>query len=417
MNMYTGWEYLLIDLANQFGLDKLLFEERIEWATKNLESLEDMAEQAENRPLYIKACMAIRKAQQGQPTGHLVAFDACCSGIQIMSAITGCVAGAAATGMVDPHRRADAYSETTTAMNEILLEQGLGAVHVSRSDVKRAVMTSGYGSKAVPKEVFGADTPAFAAFQEAVHVVAPGAFQLLDELLLSWQPWALSHEWQLPDGFEAKIKVMEEKEVRIEVDELDHSTFTYKFKQNEGTERGRSNVANVIHSIDAYLLRCLVRRCNHDAVVTAMASKLITGELMARALGTSSVQQPDEGGFIEYYAGLYQKSGMADVVILPYLNLETITQLSDEHLRALNPIVSQMLEHKPFPIVSVHDAFASHANNCNVVRHWYKEVMAELAESTILNHILGQIYGREGTYPKRSQNLAEKIRQSNYALS
>ena len=110
MELFTGWQYLLIDVANQYGHDKLLFGERIKWAEEHLDRLESMIDQAETKPLYMKAVQAIRKAQQGIPTGHLVGFDACCSGVQIMSAITGCVAGATATGLVDPDVRADAYS-------------------------------------------------------------------------------------------------------------------------------------------------------------------------------------------------------------------------------------------------------------------------------------------------------------------
>lgn len=124
MQTFTGWEYLLIDVANNFGLDKLLFEERIAWAEGHLDQLETLAEFAETKPLYMKAVQAIRKAQNGIPSGHLVGFDACCSGVQIMSAITGCVAGATATGLVDPNVRADAYSQTTEVMNVILHDQG-----------------------------------------------------------------------------------------------------------------------------------------------------------------------------------------------------------------------------------------------------------------------------------------------------
>src|SRR5690606_8970668 len=120
METFTGWQYLLIDAANQFGLDKKLFGERIEWAEANLHQLESLADQAETQPLYIKAVMAIRKAQQGIATGHLVGLDACCSGIQIMSAITGCEAGARATGLIDPNVRADAYTFTTQTMQDIL---------------------------------------------------------------------------------------------------------------------------------------------------------------------------------------------------------------------------------------------------------------------------------------------------------
>lgn len=137
MKTYTGWQYLLIDLANHFGHDKLLFEERIDWATKNLDNLEALADQAETKPLYLKAVMAIRKAQKGLPTGHMVGLDATCSGIQVMSAMTGCVAGADSTGLINPNERADAYTKGTKVMADMLGS----AVAISRADAKQAIMT------------------------------------------------------------------------------------------------------------------------------------------------------------------------------------------------------------------------------------------------------------------------------------
>ena len=80
MKTYTGFQYLLIDAANAYGNDKLLFEERIQWATERLETLEEHMESAEVPELYWKAVAAIRKAQKGIPTGHIVAMDAVCSG-------------------------------------------------------------------------------------------------------------------------------------------------------------------------------------------------------------------------------------------------------------------------------------------------------------------------------------------------
>ena len=134
---YTGFEYLLIDCANHFGLDKLLFEERIQWGRTNLDQLESLTDKAESAYLFMKSVAAIRKAQQGIPTGHLVALDACCSGMQIMSAITGCLSGARATGLVDPDRRADAYTEQTQRMQMILGND----FNVIRKDAKKALMT------------------------------------------------------------------------------------------------------------------------------------------------------------------------------------------------------------------------------------------------------------------------------------
>lgn len=216
MKHFTGWQYLLIDVANQAGFDKLTFEERIKWSETHLESLENLSDIAEVPPLYLKAVQALRKAQRGIPTGHLVELDACASGIQIMSAMTGCIAGARATGLIDPDVRADAYSLLTQTMNEMLG----GGLAVSRADAKSALMKCCYGSKKAPIEVFGENTVELNAFYQATEKVAPGAWELLQELLASWQPFALTHEWQLPDGYEAKVKVMAKKEIRIEVDEL-----------------------------------------------------------------------------------------------------------------------------------------------------------------------------------------------------
>lgn len=58
-----------------------------------------------------------------------------------MSALTGCVAGAYNTGMVDPRARMDAYSNTTAEMNKLLLDSGHATITVPRKDVKQAVMT------------------------------------------------------------------------------------------------------------------------------------------------------------------------------------------------------------------------------------------------------------------------------------
>jgi hypothetical protein len=419
MQQFSGWQYLLIDVANQMGLDKLLFEERIQWAENNLDQLESLVDQAETKPLYMKAVQAIRKAQKGIPTGHLVGFDACCSGIQIMSAITGCVAGATATGLVDPNVRADAYSTTTEIMNKLLHDQGI-QIDVPRKDAKAALMTSYYGSKAKPIEIFGENTPELAAFYQAAMIVAPGAWELLQDLLASWQPYKLVHAWKLPDGYDARVKVMEKVESRVEVDELDHATFTYEYWENHGTKKGLSNVANVVHSIDAYILRCIHRRCNYDAGVLAVALQALLDEQAMRLAGITE-QVPriqDESCKIDYYVSQYERSGMADVVIFPYLKDGHQTQfLSDKHINQLITIGTGMMEYAPFEVITIHDEFKCHPNHMNHLRQQYINIFAELAESNILSDILSQIHGCKGVSPKLSNNLGGLIRQSNYALS
>lgn len=417
MKVFTGWEYLLIDCANHFGLDKLLFEERIDWATTNLPHLEALWDKAEAQPLFIKSVMAIRRAQRGEPIGHLVHFDAVCSGMQIMSALTGCMAGARATGLIDPNKRADAYTEMTSTMNALLTQQGSAGVSFPRDDVKRATMTSLYGSTKVPEELFGEDTVELQAFYQAGDVVAPGAFELLNDLISSWQPYALSHEWHLPDGFLARVKVMETIEARVEVDELHHSTFTYMYKENQGKKKGVANAANVVHSIDGYVLRTLVRRCNYDAPLVQYTHRLITAELLERQLNPTYHGIAGTDDTLDGYLELYSRTRMADTVILPYLHEDNVCLLSTEHLQQLNGLLAKMLEYYPFPVITIHDSFACHPNNMNVVRYWYKEILAELADSTVLDAIMTQIHGQPAAYVKLSHDLGKHIRaNANYAL-
>jgi hypothetical protein len=413
MQVFSGWQYLLIDLANAFGLDKMLFNERIEWAERSLLMLESLVDSAENKPLFIKAMMAIRRAQKGEPIGHLVGMDACCSGIQIMSALTGCVVGATNTGLVDPNVRADAYTTCTTEMNTILG----GGFTVSRGDAKDALMTSFYGSKKKPKEIFGEDTPELNAFYQAAFKVAPGAWELLQDLLGSWQPFALQHCWKLPDGFDARVKVMEKQETRIEVDELDHATFTYEYYENVGSKSGLSNVANVVHSVDAYVLRCIHRRCNYDQDMVTKVMHFLRSELDRRIMHQFGPEPLHLGTQLAYYVEQFNRSDMVDVVILPYITQTNVDQLSDDHLLSLYDTVVAMLRYNPFEVITVHDEFKCHPNNMNHLRQQYINIFAELADSNLLSDILSQIHGVPGTATKLSTNLSQLIRGSNYALS
>ena len=416
MQTYTGWQYLLIDAANQIGLDKQLFEDRMDWATRNLAQLEALAiakGEWKEKPLYLAAVMAIRKAQKGETTGHMVGLDACCSGIQVMSAMTGCIAGATSTGMVNPNERADAYTKTNEIMCQIL---GPGHQAISRDDSKSALMKSFYGSKKVPKDLFGEDTPEINAFYQAAVTIAPGPWELLQDLLGSWNPWALVHAWKLPDGYDARVKVMQKKEARIEVDELDHASFTYEFYENVGSAEGLSNAANVTHSMDAWVLRNMHRRCNYDLEQTKYVHGILEDALIERALGTP-IGEVEADAKVEYYREQYERSTLADPVIFRYLSVSGLKLLSTEHLQKLVVIADSMLKHRPFELVTVHDEFKAHPNNLNHVRQHYIDIMAEIAESNVLDDLLSQVYGAQGHFQKLSSNLGALIRGSNYALS
>lgn len=419
MKHFSPWEYLCIDVANNHhsGLDKQRFEDRIDWVLQNITTLEDEAkgeERWKERPLYIKAVAALRKAQRGEPTGHLVGFDAICSGMQIMSALTGCREGARATGLVDPDRRADAYQQCSD-----LMSQKLGVkLPDNKKKVKNAVMTSLYGSKKEPQKEFGKDTPELQAFYESMMEICPGPVELLQALLDSWNPYSTYHHWVLPDGFNAVVKVMQPDEHRIEVEELDRASFTYMFYENKGKKKDVKNAANVIHSIDAYVLRSLVRRCNYDPEAFRNAFNWITDTLLMRELNNC---EPcfDSGQLSEKvceYWDLYIDSGIADIVAIPQLTTADIEILPSRYLKALQRTLNKVLCSAPFEVVTIHDDFRCHPNNMDVLRQHYNDILAELSAGTVLDFILTQLYKYPLQWDKSDPDLWKTIQNANYAL-
>lgn len=413
---YLPIEYLCIDIANCFGDDeavgfrgdKSTFEEHIQWVKTNFNQLDQRAIEAENIPQYTKAVMALKDIIAGKPTGHLVALDGVCSGIQIMSAITGCMKGASITGLVNPNERSDAYAEITVELNRILTVRGLGNIQVTRAKAKEAIMPSIYGSRAKPIEIFGEEL--VNTYYEACHNKAEGAFTLLDILIDSWQPYTLAHSWYMPDGHFVHIKSMEKIETKIEIDELNHHTFDTSYLINKGAKKGVKLAAHVIHSIDAYVLRTMIRRTNYKP-------KFLKEKLALLQNTVTEQQTTMRSDLIDSYEDYYTNFKMVDVTTLAVINAANVHELSKAHVDALIKLVTTMLSFKPFEMLTIHDAFVSHSNHCNTVRYWYKEILAELAESQILNVILSQITGVNPRFKKFSNVLPNFIRNSNYSLS
>ena len=416
---YLPIDYLCIDIANNFGDDsavgfrgdKELFEVRIQWVKDNFSVLEERMKEADNPYLYIKAVMALRDSVAGKATGHMVMLDASCSGIQVMSAMTGCKRGGDITGQIDPFKRSDAYTELTTEMNRTFERTGLGMIKVNRPDAKQAMMTAFYGSKEKPIEIFGKEL--IPVFQDTCNQLAPGASQLLDTLITAWQPYVLKHMWELPDGFVSHIKVMKQIEADIEIDELNHHKFATKYKKNIGTRTGVSLAANVTHSVDSYLLRSILRRTNYNTRRVTRALKLLTAEVnktyRTAIKPNNRLNMPDR-------QQRWELTRMVDASTLDAINKSTIGYLSTAHMHELIKLAATMLEHRPFKMLTVHDAFRTHANNCNRLRFWYKELLAELSESNILSDILSQITGQNIKFLKYSKDMPKYIRNSNYTL-
>ena len=250
MTKFSGLQYLYIAIAGAYGLDKELWETRIQWTKDNMDNLEALMDDAEEPMLYIAAVIALRDTQKGITSGYVMGLDSTASGLQMMACLIGCKTTAMQVNLFNTGRREDVYS---------LVGNHMG---FDRKEVKTPLMTHFYGSVAQPKEAFGPNSDALRLFYDTLHELLPGANELLDIIQKCWQPDKAEYIWTLPDKHTAVFKVSEMHSKKIEVDELDHATFTHRAKVYAPTIKGISLCANIIHSVDAYVCREMIRRAN-----------------------------------------------------------------------------------------------------------------------------------------------------------
>ena len=90
MMQFTGAQYLKMDVASKFGLDKENWDVRLAWFHEHEHELESLVSQAGEQAGFLAGAMAYRKAKSGKATGYTISLDATSSGIQILAALSGC---------------------------------------------------------------------------------------------------------------------------------------------------------------------------------------------------------------------------------------------------------------------------------------------------------------------------------------
>lgn len=405
MQLLTAREYLKVDIANNYGLDKKTWDERISWFDENEANLLNLVDEAEESALFYAGVNAWKDMKAGKPIGYAVALDATSSGLQLLACLTGDRSAAELCNVVNymgengkPLRR-DAYTVIYHKMLDILGE----ASRIKRSDTKQAVMTAFYGSEAKPKEVFG-EGIRLKTFENVMETVASGPWALNKFLLQCGNPNANRYVWVLPDNYHAVIKVM--------VPEVQTVNFLGKpfdiTRMVQGTEeKTRMLSANITHSIDGMVVREMLRRCNFDPDLVKAVRELCD-------------EGPSEYGEIEGNLEMvqelwshYEKSGFLSLSILDYLDPCTIAYVDRQ-------VVADMIDtmpKKPFPVLTVHDCFRCHPNYGNDLRRQYNQILSDIAKSDLLGFILSQVLGQEFSAGKLDDSLWQDILETDYALS
>ncbi|MEA2037071.1 MAG: DNA-directed RNA polymerase [Nanoarchaeota archaeon] len=251
--MITNIDNLYIAIAGHAGKDKLTWTERIKWA----KSITDFSTVEWEEPILgRKAVRALNDALQSKKSGYMMSADATSSGIQIMAALSGCLDTAKFTNMIDPTTRVDVYSEMVKAMNDKL------DTKVNRKTLKKCLMTYCYNSKATPKKLLSEEQ--LEEFYDSLDGLLSGAQDVLETINSAWDDTATEHSWTMPDGHKVIVPVIEYHDMVLEDEDLGDIPFRYYSKTP--SDNYRSLGANICHSVDAYIAREMVRRCEFQLV-------------------------------------------------------------------------------------------------------------------------------------------------------
>lgn len=390
----TGMEYLKAEIACKH--DKAF--EKETWADRlshfeTLDLNEAKTYRKASNPIGLRASVkAYQDTQKGETTGTLITLDACSSGLQILSLLVSCQKSYNLCGG-DSNNCVDSYTTIYDAMN---LHGSL-----TRKQVKAAIMTSLYGSVAMPELTFGNNVD---LFYETMEKMAPGAWDLNLGLQDLWDkiPGA-NYDWVMPDNFHACIETKDKEMVDFTLFE---ETFAVPVKLDERPKFHKGLGPNMIHSVDGFVVREMFRRCMHNR-------DTITKVIHA-------IQAPEPMGLMDGDAEMvkvlwenYLDTNMLSVRIIDHINAENINMVDSLTIAKL----LQTLPAKPFELVSVHDCFRAHPNYGNDLRRQYNNIMADINDSKMLESMCSQVAKAPIKITKTGTIPRAQILEANYMLA
>lgn len=386
MQTFNSIEYLAIDVANKYGMDKSNWNQRLSWFYLNKENLDFLVQEAKEPMQYKAAVDAYRDAVAGNPIGHLISLDAVASGIQILSACLQDVNGMYLCNLTSKDRK-DPYTEIYTNIAPVV------GNHITREQCKKAIMTSCYGSDKQPKEIFGLSY--LNTFHEEMNKSLPNVWAFNQAMKDAWNPEALEYSWVMPDNFHVKDKVI--RSIKEDFKFFDKE-YSFIRKEYGNKPLGRSLGANITHSIDALLMREVQARCMFSQTVDNIS------------LGILKKDTSNDINMVRILWGHYKRTGFLSVRILDYLGAKGMSFVDPKVIKDL----IHTMPKRPFKVLGIHDNFMVHPNYGNEIRRQYNRVLYDIAKSILLESILLEL-GIQVTIEK-DMVLLDQILEADYAI-
>ena len=283
-----GIYWIKFQLATTYGLDKATMEERQDWASSreaericrliaddpigNISEWEDVDEPF----LFLAAAEEyVSVVLEGRrKTTHLpIAVDATCSGLQVLAGLSHDKSTAELVNVFPGERPSDAYKAVANLVNKKLpTEWGF---QLTRSDVKRVVMTIPYNAKPFSNRGYIRDalterkveitkeqlTEITRLTREAMRKIVPGPLKVMDWLNAEIGKAIKSGkremiEWTTPSGFNVRQDLRKVKTEQVETHLMGRIRLHMGVELGEPDLNHHKNAGapNLIHSMDASIL-------------------------------------------------------------------------------------------------------------------------------------------------------------------
>ena len=297
--------WLAFQVATTYGLDKDTMEDRQIWVKNNQDLIKRVAtdpirnlpdwEGADEPWQFLAACEEYHECVitcNRQYTNLMVATDATCSGLQILSGLARDESTARLVNVVPGNHPMDAYKVIADTAKPNVPESV--QPFMDRKVTKRTVMTIPYNAKPYSNRSYIRDalkekgveidkeqlTETVKAVRDAMDRIVPGPMQVMKwiekEVAAAIDRGVEQIEWVTPSGFVVTQRLMKLQTQRIELQLLGRcivKAATGETSKVDKAHHKNATAPNLIHSLDASLLCLSTLRFNapisliHDSVL------------------------------------------------------------------------------------------------------------------------------------------------------
>ena len=281
----------------------------------------------------------------------------------------------------------------------------------NREHIKKSDMIGGYGAgEELVKKQLKVDLKEMyfdgieKIFYQAQDNVTPMVSVLKETFQSLWDDTRTQYSWTLPDYFVTDLRPMET--VEITVNPFGQMPIKLVAKAIVPSSRNTRLGVSIIHSVDGYVARELVSRCNYD--LDKCLSMLVKIDEFLMLNPDHQDSKPHAIGGIISHTVIESLAKLSDDYLEPY---------SATELRKMRAHLIDILDNESFYIKPIHDGFGCHPNYDTIMARHYSNIMADIAGGYLLESIVEEITGKK--MQRIVGDLTEEMVRENsfYALS